>query len=78
MISLKELEVKQIGAIHNVSGIGTKPLSQQRLKFLLRKRHASDGDGNRAGEKERDEVEDVKIQPSVQLHVYSIVLFMYK
>ena len=40
MISSKELEPKQIGKIHNMSDIGTKPLSQQRLKFLLRKRHA--------------------------------------
>ena len=40
-ISSKELEVKLIGTIHNVSDIGTKPLSQQRLKVLLRKCHAS-------------------------------------
>ena len=56
--SSKELEVKQIGTIHNVSDIGAKPLSQQRLKFLLRKRHADDGDGSRVGDEERQEVEE--------------------
>ena len=50
MLSSKEPEVKQIGTIHNVSDI---PLSQQGLKFLLRKCNAIDGDGNRVGEKER-------------------------
>ena len=57
-ISSKELEVKLIGTIHNVSDIGTKPLSQQRRKLLLHKCHAIDGDGNRVGEKERQEVEE--------------------
>ena len=56
--SPKELEVKQIGTIHNVSDIGTKPLSQQRLKFFVRTCHAIYGDGNKVGEKERQEVEE--------------------
>ena len=61
MISSKELEVKQIGTIHNVSDIETKPLSQQRLKFLLRI-YAIGADGNRVGEKERQEVEEKEMQ----------------
>ena len=49
-------EVKQVGLIHNASDFGTRPLSQQRLKFLLRKCNEIDGDGNRVREKERQEL----------------------
>ena len=49
-------EVKQVGTIHNASDFGTRPLSQQRLKFLLRKCNEIDGDGNRVREKERQEL----------------------
>ena len=62
MISSKELEVKQIGTTRNVSDIGTQLLSQQSLKFLLRKCHAIDGDGNGVGEKERQGVEEREMQ----------------
>lgn len=43
---------------HNVSDIGTKPLSQPRLKYLLFKRHAIDAGGDRVGEKEKQEVDE--------------------
>ena len=56
---VKETELKRAMKVGTKkSDIGTKPLSQQRRKLLLHKCHAIDGDGNRVGEKERQEVEE--------------------
>ena len=64
---VKETELKRAMKVGTKkSDIGTKPLSQQRRKLLLHKCHAIDGDGNRVGEKERQEVEERQREREMQ------------
>ena len=56
------LEVKQIGTAYNLADIGTKPLSKVRLRLLLFWCHARDGDGERVGEKERQQFQEQRVE----------------
>ena len=57
---VREMEVNQVGIQSNVSDIGTKPLSRQRLCFLLYWLSFRDAEGNPVGEEEATQLRDVK------------------
>ena len=57
----KELEVSQVSSQSNISDIGTKPLSRQRMSFLLFWIGYRDAEGNAVGEEEAAQVRDTKI-----------------
>ena len=57
-----ELEVRQVGTARNVADIGTKPLSQQRLRLLLYLLQARDGEGARVGQREFEQFREQHIE----------------
>ena len=57
-----ELEVRQIGTARNLADIGTKPLSQHRLRLLLYWLQARDGEGKRVGQKEFEQFREQRVE----------------
>ena len=57
-----DLEVRQVGTARNLADIGTKPLSQQRLRLLLYWLQARDEDGGRVGQREFEQFSEQHIE----------------
>ena len=57
-----ELEVRQVGTARNVADIGTKPLSQQRLRLLLYWLQARDGEGARVRQREFEQFSEQHVE----------------
>ena len=61
-VAAGEFEVRQVGTVRNVADIGTKPLSQHRLRLLLYWLQARDGEGGRVGQREFEQFNEQHIE----------------
>ena len=75
----KELVVKQVGTVYNISDINTKPMSRARLQVLLYWCGVRDGNGDPVGEEEvfklkENQVNKAKIMRIAKM-LYTVVAF---